>query len=197
MNKIKKLVCGVGINDADYVVQRKETIGYVNGKHKQKLVWTCPYYRVWTNMLVRCYSTKKQEKYPTYKGCTVSDEWLTFSVFKSWMEKQDWDGKQLDKDLLFEGNKVYSAETCVFVTKEVNMFTTERCAARGEWPIGVNWHKGVGSLWHSVATLSQRNEDTLATSIVHKKHTKYGLNVSLNWRTCWQQNKLMNVLLKL
>ena len=32
-----KLVYGVGINDADYVVQKKETIE-VNGKIKQKLV---------------------------------------------------------------------------------------------------------------------------------------------------------------
>lgn len=33
-----RLVFGVGINDADYVVQKFETIGYVNGKRKRKLV---------------------------------------------------------------------------------------------------------------------------------------------------------------
>lgn len=141
MRKPKKLVYGVGINDANYVVKVCETIRYVNGKRKRKLVWICPYYRVWGSMLKRCYSAKYQEKQPTYKGCSVSEEWLTFSVFKSWMEQQDWEGNQLDKDLLFEGNKVYSAETCVFVTQMVNNFTIDSGAARGEWQIGVYWDK--------------------------------------------------------
>ena len=140
--KLRKLVYGVGVNDADYAVTEWETI-VVNGVRKQNMVWMCPYYLAWLNMLKRCYSTKYQERKPTYKGCSVSEDWLTFSNFRSWMERQDFEGKQLDKDLLFEGNKVYSAETCVFVTKGVNLFTTDCGAARGEWSIGVCWHKGV------------------------------------------------------
>jgi len=140
--KAKKLVYGVGINDADYVVKKMETIGYVNGKQKQRLVWYCPYYRTWKNMLQRCYSHKYIEKYTTYVGCSVSEEWIRFSNFKRWMEKQGWEGKQLDKDLLFEGNKVYSAETCVFVTQTVNIFTIDSGSSRGECLIGVNWDKG-------------------------------------------------------
>ena len=136
-------MCGVGINDADYAVQKYETIG-VNGVRKKRLVWICPYYRAWKSMLQRCYSSKYQDGSPTYIGCSVSEEWLRFSNFKRWMEKQEWDGKQLDKDLLFEGNKVYSAETCVFVTKAVNMFTIDREASRGECLIGVNWNKRAG-----------------------------------------------------
>lgn len=144
MSEIKetKLVCDVGVNDADYAVKKQETIGYVDGKRKQKLIWTCPYYRSWTNMLKRCYSINCQDKNPTYVGCTVSEEWLTFSNFKIWMEKQDFEGNQLDKDLLFEGNKIYSSETCVFVSRAVNMFTIDCGATRGEWMIGVHWHKG-------------------------------------------------------
>ena len=133
---------GVGINDADYVTQKNETIGYVNGKQKLKVVWMCPYHQTWKNMLRRCYSSKYQDKHPTYKGCSVSEEWLTFSVFKAWMMTQDWEDKQLDKDLLFESNKVYSPETCVFVTQTVNKFTIDRGASRGEFLIGVCWHKG-------------------------------------------------------
>lgn len=75
--KTRKLVHGVGINDADYVTQKLETIGYVNGKRKQKRVWICPFYRTWSNMLDRCYSFKYQERNKTYIGCTVTDEWLT------------------------------------------------------------------------------------------------------------------------
>ena len=132
----------VGINDADYVTQKFETI-IVDGKQKRKLIWTCPFYRTWSNMINRCYSAKYQERNKTYMGCSVTDEWLTFSNFKAWMEKQNFEGMQLDKDLLFEGNKVYSPETCVFVTKAVNTFTTDSGAARGKWLIGVTWDKGV------------------------------------------------------
>ena len=139
----QKLVFGVGINDADYVTQKWKTIE-VNGKRKQKLVWICPYYRAWHSMLKRCYSTKHQERQPTYKGCSVSEEWWRFSNFKSWMECQDFEGMQLDKDILFSGNKVYSKETCVFVTSVVNSFTTDRGASRGEWLIGVYWNKREG-----------------------------------------------------
>ena len=138
---VKKLVCGVGINDADYAVVKFETIGYVDGKQRRKLVWTCPYYSAWASMLKRCYSVKTQERQPTYAGCTVSDEWKTFSNFKSWMEKQDWQDKQLDKDILSECNKVYSPETCAFVSGMVNNFAIDPGAMRGEWLIGVNWDK--------------------------------------------------------
>ena len=87
--KPKKLVYGAGINDADYVVNKLETIGYVNGAQKRKLIWACPYYRAWADMLKRCYSAKFQESRPTYAGCTVSAEWLKFSNFRAWIEKQE------------------------------------------------------------------------------------------------------------
>lgn len=140
--KPKKLVFGVGINDADYTVKKFETIGYVGGKRKQKQVWICPYYQAWKDMLKRC-SEKWQEKHPTYRGCSVSTEWLTLSVFKNWMMAQDWEGLQLDKDILIEGNKLYSAKTCVFVTQAVNKFANDNEAKRGEWLVGVSWHKGM------------------------------------------------------
>jgi len=139
--KPKKLVHGVGTNNADYAVVKWEESGYIDGKRKQKLVWFCPFYRVWQSMLERCYSAKYQERYPTYKGCTVLEEWHTFSNFRAWMVTQDWEGKQLDKDLLFEGNKLYSPDTCVFVTPSVNTFANDCGSSRGEWLIGVYWHK--------------------------------------------------------
>jgi hypothetical protein len=139
--KKKKLVCGVGINDADYIVMIKETIGYENGKQKQKFVWICPFYSRWRLMIQRCYSVKYQEKFPTYKGCFVCKEWLTFSKFRQWMQNQDWGGKQLDKDILVPGNKVYSPDTCVFVEKRVNVFLTESTASRGQHLIGASLDK--------------------------------------------------------
>lgn len=159
--KVKKLVYGIGINDVDYVVQKFETTGYVDGKIKQKKVWFCPYYRVWTSMLNRCYSAKYQERYPTYAGCTVSNEWLTFSNFKNWMEKQNYEGNHLDKDLLFPSNKIYSDKTCVFITPMTNTFVTDSGAARGEWLIGVNWDKSASKFKSSCRNPFTKKQETL------------------------------------
>lgn len=99
------------------------------------------FYRTWVSMLERCYSIKRQIKQPTYVGCSVCEDWLTFSKFKTWMETQDWEGKQLDKDILVPGNKVYSPDACVFVSQELNKFFIESNASRGLYPIGVDFHK--------------------------------------------------------
>ena len=79
LNKTKRLVCGVGINDANHKVNESITISYINGKQKQKKLRGCPYYRKWVDLLKRCYSDKYRTKYPTYKGCTLEPEWLYFS----------------------------------------------------------------------------------------------------------------------
>ena len=122
-------VFGVGINDAGYVVQPT-----VNGRRS-----CCPYYRVWHSMLRRCYSPKGIKRNPTYRDCTVTPEWHSFSAFRAWMLTQDHEGKELDKDILFPGNQVYSSLTCIFVSHDINSFLVDRGAARGDWPIGVSW----------------------------------------------------------
>ena len=137
LRKRTRLVQGVGVNDADYNVKEH---AIVDGK--DKIVWVCPFYQTWERMLERCYSEKLHKKRASYKGCKVCDEWLIFSNFKRWMETQDWQGKQLDKDLLVEGNKVYSPDTCIFVHRRVNSFVTSRVHARGKYMLGVSWHKG-------------------------------------------------------
>ncbi len=104
----ENIVFGVGINDAGYIVApRKPRI-------------PCPFYRVWHNMITRCYSARWKENNPTYSGCTVSTEWHRFSTFKIWMERQNWQGNELDKDLISPENKVYGADTCVFIHGDIN-----------------------------------------------------------------------------
>ncbi len=112
-----KLKYGVARNDSDYKVTENRI---VNGKRVQ--TWKCPFYQKWSDMVARCYDVNLHHRYPSYVGCSVCEDWLTFSKFKAWMETQDWEGKQLDKDILCPGNKVYSPETCVFVSKELNLF---------------------------------------------------------------------------
>lgn len=136
MLKKNKLVYGVGQNDADYPVYIYSAIdgGW-------KVTWRCPVYRVWASMLSRSYSAKFQDRSPAYADCSVAPEWHSFSVFRAWMLTQPWEGSQLDKDILQPGNKIYGAETCVFVSHQLNAFLTDSGASRGEWPIGVSWQK--------------------------------------------------------
>lgn len=136
--KSETILFGVGINDVDYNVKLYEETSRVDGKRYQKLLWICPFYRKWQDMLSRCYSEKS---YPTYTGCFVFEPWLRLSVFKAWMELQDWQGKQLDKDLLVKGNKVYSPDTCLFLEPRVNGFLVEHNKRRGKYPLGVSLDK--------------------------------------------------------
>ena len=129
---VKKLIKGFGVNDADYVVH---PIG-PDGKRLQ-----CPFYFTWARMLERAYDLKFQAKKPTYIGVTVCEEWRSFMAFRAWMMEQDWEGKHLDKDILVPGNKVYSPETCAFVTSQINNLLVDCAAKRGDWPIGVSWDK--------------------------------------------------------
>ena len=130
----KKLICGVGVNDLSRPVRTK-----LNGKEVK-----CPFYTRWMAMLRRCYCPKFHLERPTYVGCSVTEEWLLFSNFERWMKTQDWEGKELDKDLLKAGNKLYSPDFCVFIPRELNSFTKDSGAIRGEYPLGVHLHKGKG-----------------------------------------------------
>lgn len=129
-NKLK-LVQGVGINDYDGAVSWVE-----NGKQI-----TCKIYYTWSGILSRCNPNNHKTISKSYAGVTVCNEWLSFSEFRQWMSRQDYYGKYLDKDILSCGKKVYSPETCVFVSMETNSFLVDRLACRGEWPLGVYYRK--------------------------------------------------------
>ena len=120
-------------------------IGVLGAKYPSKIngVQTKEY-KLWTSMLVRCYSDNFKKKQPTYEGCEVSENFKSFEYFYEWCNKQvgfnnkDW---QLDKDLLVKGNKVYNEFTCVFLPKEINLLLVKREALRGKHLIGVYWNK--------------------------------------------------------
>ncbi len=123
-------VCGVGILGAKY----QSTINGVNTKE----------YKLWCHMLERCYSNTYKKKYPTYEGCEASENFKSYEYFYEWCHNQigfGVKGWQLDKDLLIKGNKVYSETTCVFLPQEINTVLVKREASRGEYLIGVCWHK--------------------------------------------------------
>ncbi len=118
----KSMVYGVGCNDLLYTRRT-------------------PSYLAWTSMLERCYSEKYQSKKPTYKGCIVCNEWLTFSSFKKWFDSPEngfQEGYMLDKDIIVKGNKVYSPDTCCIIPVEINSLLTNRKNHRGKYPVGVH-----------------------------------------------------------
>lgn len=94
----------------------------------------------WRSMLQRCYDSKRFGIYPTYKDCTVCDEWLLFSNFKRWFDENYIEGYALDKDILVKGNKVYSPDTCCFVPHEINesFISTKKDGL----PVGIHFYKG-------------------------------------------------------
>lgn len=98
----RRLVQGVGIYDSPDNAQRD------------------PLYKKWHGMFGRCYGARSAAN-ASYAGCTVHPEWHSFMAFKAWANSHDWVGKQLDKDLLVPGNKVYGPETCCFVPRYINM----------------------------------------------------------------------------
>ena len=125
-------VYGVGYTgEGDYEISE-------NGTHTKV-------YSVWKDMLRRCYNPKLQEKYPTYKGCSVVKEWHNFQNFAKWYEENYYEVEGqtmcLDKDIIVKGNKVYSPSTCVFVPQDINKLFTKRDRTRGDLPIGVVYHK--------------------------------------------------------
>jgi hypothetical protein len=114
-----KLVYGVGVFDG---VMESTSIVYDS----------------WHHMIERCYCLSRLEKYPSYSDCTVDPEWHLYSNFKKWFEVNYVDGYHLDKDVLVQGNKIYSSERCVFIPHRINNLLTDRARDRGEYPLGVS-----------------------------------------------------------
>jgi hypothetical protein len=139
-----KKVRNLGINDSTTPVYRFEYLGYENGKRKSKCVWMCKYYSKWKGVINRC---SGNTPFKTYLECTLDKRWVYFSNFKSWCIEQeqiyniDITGLHIDKDFLVKGNKVYSPDTCVFISPVVNTFILDSKNIRGDCPIGVNLNK--------------------------------------------------------
>ena len=122
---MEPVMCGVGYHGSENVDCTSES------------------YLKWHDMLVRCYNEKFHERQPQYKGCTVCEEWLNYSNFKVWYDQNKIPGMSLDldKDILFKGNKIYSPETCCFVPHAINTLFLNKKADRGDFPIGVSYEK--------------------------------------------------------
>lgn len=82
-------------------------------------------YNLWMHMLSRCYSGN----FPTYSDCTVDERWHCYQNFyhdiknipgySRWEENKE--KMQIDKDIKIQGNRIYSKDTCLFVTEAENV----------------------------------------------------------------------------
>lgn len=102
-------VFGVGFNG---IGRHKSKI---SGKHTRA-------YTTWRNILLRCYCKKFVGA--SYDNCTVDSEWHNFQNYADWHEKnypQDGGDYQIDKDIRSCSEKIYSKDTCMFVTQAQNL----------------------------------------------------------------------------
>ncbi len=137
--EIKRTVYGVGYFG----------VGQYKSKKKGKPTMA---YTKWRDMLARCYCPKYQAKKPTYIGCTVDPVWHNYQVFAEWFENNEFKdlGYHLDKDVLNQGNKVYSPSNCCLVPPQINGLIIDSAAARGEYPVGVKLDKRSGKFTSQV-----------------------------------------------
>lgn len=107
---------------------------WIEGKHTEQ-------YKVWIQMIRRCYDIKTNKRRPTYKNCIVSKEWHNFQNFAKWYDENYYEiaGQKmhLDKDILIKNNKVYNSKSCMFVPERINTLFIKSNSTRGKLPIGV------------------------------------------------------------
>ncbi len=145
----KRLVQGIGVNDSDYCVDKGHIEIDHNGCRKKVFDFRCPYHAMWVEMLRRCYSETFAKQNPTYLNVEVCSKWVkSFMAFREWCLTKEselsfkvGDGTlYLDKDIIVQGSKLYSPDTCTFVTRDVNNLFLTRSNARGDYPLGVYLH---------------------------------------------------------
>lgn len=152
-----KYVFGVGLCDVDYAVKN------------------CPYYIKWTSMLRRCYYAPSMDRDKAYCQVTVCAEWLFFSVFREWMKSQDWQGKELDKDLLSPGNLEYGPDKCCFISSDINKMISSSHDECGIYPQGVRFKQG-GKFSAEISIDGKKNHigyfNTPETASIAYRHVK-------------------------
>ena len=100
-------------------------VGFVgDGEHLPTISGRCTkVYDAWTGILERCYCPKLHKIHPTYIGVTATKDWHNFQNFAEWYSLNYVEGFHLDKDIKQRGvkNKIYSPETCIFVSHRDNV----------------------------------------------------------------------------
>ena len=141
-------------------------VGYIGKQFDASLSKTkTEAYRHWSKMISRCYNSSNT-KYKFYgaKGVRVCDEWLCYTNYEKWFNDHyyelDNEDMVVDKDILVKGNKIYDEEHCVIIPKTINFVLTKADNIRGDYPIGVSYHK--------------QNNNYTASITIENKHKHLG-----------------------
>lgn len=136
---MKPVMCGVGYRGSEDVDCTSES------------------YLRWHDMIHRCYNDKFHERQSQYKECSVCEEWLNYSNFKMWYDKNKYGEAQLDldKDILFKNNKIYDPAHVVLVPHEINTLFIAGNKRRGDLPIGVHFDTSKNKYRAEVAFMGQ------------------------------------------
>ena len=112
---------------------------------------------VWHAMRQRCGVGGSKKANAAYADCVMSENFLKFQFFAEWCQTQIGYGLpnyQIDKDILLEGNRVYSEVNCVFVPQELNSFFCSRSGPVSDLPKGVTRCKNSYSARFAPASVS-------------------------------------------
>ena len=116
---------GFGVTDVPAVV---------NGKRNK-------YARMWEAMISRVFSGKDK----AYSDVAISKDWELLSTFlndvKDFVgyDKVIYEGWVLDKDILSNGRKIYSKDSCCFVPPKLNSFMVSYNKPKGDYLLGVHF----------------------------------------------------------
>ena len=122
-------------------------VGYIGqGKYKSKVDGkTTKEYEEWRGMLRRGFDEGYKNKYPTYKDVVIDEYFYNFQTYGLWRENNyyeiEGERMELDKDILYKGNKIYSPDTCIFVPRRINSLFIKSNSSRGDCPLGVDYVK--------------------------------------------------------
>lgn len=99
-------------------------------------------YSVWRNILGRVYCEKTGHRHKAYAECEVCEEWHNYQNFSEWYETNMYqvgtEKMQIDKDILYPGNKVYSPDKCLIVPQSINLiFVTKERKVDADLPTGI------------------------------------------------------------
>lgn len=150
--------------------QKYDTTHKVEGKSKFYLEYS--YYH---NMRTRATNPNYRKLYPTYEGCTMSEEWEDFQEFARWCWQQKGFGEDhmcLDKDILFPKNKIYHPDRCVFIPNLVNSFMTFR-RSKQSLPTGVSWSEAEGKYKVYCSQLNGKNKTLGRFNCPNEAHEVY------------------------
>ena len=143
--ELRSLCYGVGINDV--------MIPYFTSTR----TW-----RTWSGIIRRTDNRDpkwiNEQNKEHYIGCTLDSRWYKLSAFKEWIEQwDDYENKEVDKDILIPGNKTYGPDTCLMVRPIVNKWFKPNKHGGGDLPRGVtlsvHWkNRGTGKPYRSQIT---------------------------------------------